>query len=196
MPYHNLTQLIGEYVKGLYKQNHNPDLFYHNLEHTENVVQRSLEIAANYSLTEKELFIILAAAWFHDTGQLFGEPKDHEERSVTIMRDYLQAKKVKKATIDSIQGCILATKLPQQPKTLLEEIICDADTFNLGTKEFIETDKLLKKEFKVRKNVAIDNWEKMTLNLLKKHTFFTSYCRDLLEKGKQKNIEIMRFHLK
>lgn len=30
--------------------------------------------------------------------------------------------------IDAIAGCILATKAPQKPKSLLEEIICDADT--------------------------------------------------------------------
>jgi HD superfamily phosphodiesterase len=52
-------------------------LLYHNIEHTEFVVQKTYEIASNYSFDEKEIFILSAAAWFHDTGQLFGEPKQH-----------------------------------------------------------------------------------------------------------------------
>ena len=35
----------------------------------------------------------------------------------------------------------MATKLPQSPHSLIEQIICDADLFNLGTDMFRETGK-------------------------------------------------------
>ena len=46
-----------------------------------------------------------------------------------------------KKLIDAIASCIMATKLPRNPKNLLEEIICDADTYHLGTKDFKKTNK-------------------------------------------------------
>ncbi|MEJ7822120.1 MAG: HD domain-containing protein [Chitinophagaceae bacterium] len=192
MPIPKLVDQTAIYVAELYKKYQTPDLFYHNLEHTQNVVKRTKEIAANYSFDETELFILVAAAWFHDTGYLFGVAKQHEERSVSIMQKYLEAKCVEKKIIDIIKGCILATKLSQNPTSLLEEIICDADTYNLGTEDFFKTDRLLKKEFELRNNASPDNWDKQTLELLEKHKYFTSCCRDKLEKGKQKNIEVMR----
>ncbi|MEJ7823347.1 MAG: HD domain-containing protein [Chitinophagaceae bacterium] len=192
MPISKLLEQVAMHVIALYKQYQTPFLLYHNLEHTEFVVSRTDEIAANYSLCETELFILSTAAWFHDTGQLFGMPEQHEERSVSIMQNFLETKIIEKEIIDTIKGCILATKLSQNPTSLLEEIICDADTYNLGTEDFFKTDRLLKKEFELRNNASPDNWDKQTLELLEKHKYFTSCCRAKLEKGKQKNIEKVR----
>ena len=171
------SENIRTYVTSLYQQYEIPELLYHNLAHTEFVVKKTHEIAANYKLDETEIFILSAAAWFHDTGQLFGETKDHEKRSVSIIRDYLKTKEIENKIIDSVEGCIMATKLPHNPATLLEEIICDADTYNLGTKEFLKTDKQLKKEFELRNNIQKEKWEKISLHFLETHKYFTPYSR-------------------
>ena len=188
-----LGEHIATYVTGLYTQYQTAILLYHNLGHTQTVVKRTQEIAANYSLNDEDKFTILAAAWFHDTGHLFAEAEHHEARSVSIMRDYLETKGTKIKIIDLIEGCILATKVPQSPKSLLEEIICDADIYNLGIDDFFRTDKLLKRETELRNNTLLDDWEwdKKTLDLLENHKYFTLYCQDTLEKGRQKNIEIL-----
>ncbi len=187
-----LVEQVAMHVTELYKQCQTPVLLYHNLEHTQNVVMRTDEIASNYSLNKTELCILSVAAWFHDTGQLFGEAEQHEERSVSIMQNYLETKVTEKKVIDAIKECILATRLPHNPKSLLEEIICDADTYNLANDDFFKTDKLLKKEVELRTNTSPENWDKQTLELLEKHTYFTACCKNKLEKGKQKNIEVMR----
>lgn len=192
---HILFQNISAFVTSLFKQYQNENLLYHNLKHTQIVVKRAYEIASHYGLDEEGIFIVSTAAWFHDTGQLFGETKDHEKRSVSIMRDYLQTKEVENKIINSIEGCIMATKLPHNPATLLEEIICDADTYNLGTKEFLKTDKQIKKEFELRNNIQKEKWEKMTLHFLETHKYFTRYCQALLTKGKQENIEMLRLKI-
>ena len=194
----NYLQLIEEIsteVISLFNQSQGNILMYHNVEHTKTVVKRTSEIAANYHLSDTELFILSAAAWFHDTGQLIGGTNLHEDRSVILMKKFLQTKGIVKEIMDKIESCICATKLPQNPKSLLEEIVCDADTYNLGTKAFIKTDELLKKEFELR-NMSIDNWEEKTLELLLSHNYFTPYCQALLNKGREKNIDLVRYRVK
>ncbi len=190
-----LAKEAANYITGLFKQYQSQALKYHNLLHTKSVVKRTHEIAAYYSFNDTELFILSMAAWFHDTGQLFGEDKQHEKKSVSIMKYYLKTKGVEKEIIKTIENCILTTKLSKQPKTLLQKIICDADTYNLGNEYFITTDKLLKKEVELRSK-PINNWEKRTLKLLENHKYYTAYCKALLNKGKQKNIERVRFVIK
>jgi hypothetical protein len=107
------------------------------------------------------------------------------------MKGYLEAKEVDNFVIDQIEGCICATIFPHKPKSLMEEILCNADTYNLGTKDFAITDPLLKKELEYR-NVATDNWLQKTLELLLQHKYFTSYCEAILKKGKEENIQRMR----
>lgn len=186
---------VADYVTGLFEQYQRIKLAYHNLTHTQNVVRRAGEIAANFSLSDTELLIVTVAAWFHDTGQLAGGPKKHEDRSVAIMKSFLQSKEIPEEIISKIEGCICATKLFENPQTVLEEIVCDADTYNLGTEEFLTTDHLLKKECILR-NIPVDHWEEKTLSLLECHKYFTPYCKALLKKGKEKNIELVRSLLK
>jgi predicted metal-dependent HD superfamily phosphohydrolase len=193
--YLHLIENISKHVISLFNQYKSNDLIYHNLNHTETVVKRTSELAANYSLSDKELFILSAAAWFHDIGQLEGSTKFHEDRSVIIMKKFLEGTGLADEIMDKIENCICATKLPQNPKSLLEEIVCDADTYNLGTDAFLKTDELLKKEFQLR-NMPIDNWEEKTLDLLLNHKYFTSYCHALLNKGREKNIDLVRYRLK
>lgn len=193
--YLKLSQEISEYVINLFHQYPMDDLKYHNLKHTKTVVKRTSEIAADYPFSETELFILSASAWFHDTGHLVGGAKLHEDRSVTIMKNFLEPKGVAKEIIDKIENCICATKLSQKPKSLMEEIVCDADTYNLGTVEFLKTDKLLKKECTLR-NMPVDNWEQKTLNLLQSHKYFTQHCRTLLNKGRKNNIDLVSCLLK
>lgn len=61
MPICKLVHQTATYVTELYKKYQTTDLLYHNLEHTETVVSRTDEIAANYSLSDTELFILSAA---------------------------------------------------------------------------------------------------------------------------------------
>lgn len=190
----NILNNVQHYIESLFNKYKVACLMYHNLAHTKFVVEKAKEIAANYFLTEPDLFIVSASAWFHDTGHLFGGLELHEDRSVLVMKGFFERKGICKPVIDAIESCICATKFPHKPKSLLEEILCDADTYNLGTEDFIRTDKLLMQELEHR-NIATDNWVQQTLELLLKHKYFTSYCQVILKKGKEENIELMRYLL-
>jgi predicted metal-dependent HD superfamily phosphohydrolase len=186
----NIYKQVANHVTGLFDKYPSPNLVFHNIDHTKNVVERAQEIAAHYKLSEMDTLAIYVAAWFHDTGHLFTEMEKHEEKSVELMTEFMHKEGVGDDVIARIAGCIMATRLPATPKNLLEEIVCDADTYHLGTKEFKETNKLVKKEFALRGyNTLVHDWTNSTIELLNKHTFFTAYCKILLEEKKRKNIE-------
>lgn len=185
-----LSKRIPVYVSAIYYKDIKPELVYHNLEHTRRVVERTLEIADYYRLGAIERFILLAASWFHDTGHLFSGSQGHEEQSVAIMEPFLLEHGIDPVIIEDIRGCIIATKIPHYPKTFLQDIICDADTYNLGTEEFLVTDELLREELRLRGSAMSKEWDKNTLDFLKRHRFFTSYCNEKLQMGKQENIDV------
>lgn len=91
MPLSKLVEQVAIHVIELYKQYQTPVLLYHNLEHTQNVVMRTDEIASNYSLNKTELCILSVAAWFHDTGQLFGEAEQRIPAGNHILPSNLRA---------------------------------------------------------------------------------------------------------
>ena len=146
MDYSNLFKKTEQYVTKLYKEYQAVPLPYHNLQHTKYVVSKVNEIAGHYQLMEEEMLVVFIAAWFHDTGYLVGPAENHEERSVELMETFLAQHKLSKETIKNIAACIMATKAPRAPENLLQQIICDADTYNLGSKDFKDSNKAVFKE--------------------------------------------------
>ena len=187
----DLTSSAAVYVTELFEKYQQPELIYHNLTHTIAVVTRTNEIVSNCQLDESDRFIVTAAAWFHDCGHMFGPAIEHEARSIIIMREYFTPLVKDNRVIERIEKCILATMLPNDPHSLTEEIICDADSYHLGTNEFPHINELVKEEFKLRNGYTPDDWDIRTLQLLENHTYFTPYCIKLLGKGKESNIELV-----
>lgn len=178
------------YVTHCYETDAPPFLFYHNLAHTKDVVMHCRELADYYHIGEKEKSNLLIAAWFHDVGHLYTTPHLHEEKSVDIMRSQVVGK-LDPEDIILIAQLILATKLSAQPASLLEYIIRDADTFHFGTKEFFATDALVRKEMELRTGMLFPFWNQHSIELLKSHRFYTSYCQTHLNAGKEENIAVL-----
>ena len=189
----NLYKKIENYVTGLYETLQDNTLLFHNLKHTQSVVERTKEIAGHYHVNEKEMLILYTASWFHDTGYLFTEPAKHEAMSADVMKKFMADHTNDTELINEIAQCIMATKSPRDPKNLLQQIICDADTYNLGTKEFKDTNKRVLKELKL-KNGDIDKTEfiKNTIKMLEEHQFYTTYCKDLLSITKELNMKKLK----
>jgi HD superfamily phosphodiesterase len=189
----NLYKKIEHYVTNLFETLQDDILAFHNLKHTQSVVDRTKEIAGHYHVNEKEMLTLYAAAWFHDTGYLFTEPAKHEEMSAEIMRKFMLEHTNDSELINNIEQCILATKQPTKPTNLLEQIICDADTYNLGTKEFKATNKRAMEEHRLRTG-SLDKAEfnKQTIKMLEAHQFYTTYCKDLLSVTKELNMKKLK----
>ena len=179
-----------EYVTNLFDDNKNPTLFFHNLDHTRAVVERTKEIAGHYYISENDMLAVYVAAWFHDTGYLFTDAEHHEEKSVEIMREFMKMHSPDEQLVNKIEDYILATRPPRKHDSLLLQIICDADTYHLGTREFRDTNKKVWEEYSGNGTILSEKeWDMKTIELLNVHQFYTKYCKDLLEKRKQKNMK-------
>jgi len=188
--YQDLMSKTEDFVIDLYKNTNQHNIVYHNLTHTRNVVTRVFEIASHYELTEREVTVLDIAAWFHDVGHMFTSPAQHEQKSIEIMREFMEQQKAEDELVDEIAVCIQATRMTTQPEGLLQEIIRDADSYHFGTKDFKEINKLVKKENELRGlSTIVRDWDKNTLNMLQDHKFFTSYCAEVLADGKEKNVQ-------
>lgn len=194
MDYINIPRKAENFVRELFAKNSDQPLTYHSLEHTINVVDRAREIAAQYELSETDQIVLFTAAWFHDTGHLFVDPAMHEIKSVDLMKGFMAGYSIEDPTlVEAISECILATRMVHTPQNLVEQIIRDADTYHLGTKEFKNTNKKIRKEYILRKlHSPHANWNKKSLEFLESHVYHTQYCQTLLEEGKQKNIQRLK----
>jgi hypothetical protein len=74
---------------------------------------------------------------------------------------------------------------------LIEQILCDADLYHLGTDEFKTKSKLLREELTgfFKKDVSKKQWRKININFLENHKYFTDYARRKLQPVKDKNLK-------
>jgi hypothetical protein len=193
----NLDKLLPEietHVENLFQDRPDPRLLYHNIQHTRDVVSAVITICGQCSLDEKSCFPIVAAAWFHDIGYLFSGPVNHEMVGVEKASVFLKGKGVDEETISRISGCIMATKVPQQPHNLPEQIICDADLFHFGKPGFLEKSKMLKRENELFSGVEMSGtqWREITIGFFTGHTFFTEFALRELAPQKEAYLEELK----
>lgn len=184
----NAVLFVTNYVQ---QQAATSRLPYHNMLHTEKVVEAAKQIASHYQLNERDFLVVVTAAWFHDMGYYSGDTTGHEVKGAELAAAFLKEQNADDAIINEVKGCIMATQMPQQPVTLLEKIVCDADLFHLGTDEFPERNKLMRKECEIALHKEIDKkeWRAGTIKLLQSHHYHTDYCQLLLNEKKQANLE-------
>ncbi len=183
-----LIEAAREYVTE-YTGKHFPDaISYHNIDHVNEVARASEEIGKAIGLGDKELEIVLIAALFHDIGYYKGQT-GHERKSAKIATDFLLIKEFSKEKIDRVVSCILATKVPQNPKNILDQVLCDADLYHLGSYEFVEKSDELWGEMKSGgTDLTFYEWLKTSRDFLKSHQYHTSYAREVLKPKKEENL--------
>ncbi len=160
-------------------------LYYHGLHHTKDVLNMVSVIAKSESIGEKELELLQVSALFHDAGFIL-HYKNHEEAGCEIATELLPQFGFHKSEIKIICGIIMATKIPQTPHNLLEEIICDADLDYLGRTDFESIASSLFEELKV--HVLLDDekqWNKIQVNFIGNHRYFRPFGQENREALKQ-----------
>jgi predicted metal-dependent HD superfamily phosphohydrolase len=190
----NLITHTEKTVIELYEARTRPELLYHNLVHTREVVEAAQLMRAFYKLPAEEDKALQIAAWWHDVGYLFGPPEGHEARSARMARDFLTSDNAEEILIKKVECCIMATRMPQKPNGLMEEIICDADLFHLGSAAFKENSKMLRKEIELISGTPVkgSDWRFSTINLLEHHHYFTGFAQQRLAEGKKKNLDELK----
>jgi predicted metal-dependent HD superfamily phosphohydrolase len=183
-----LEREVAKYVTQLFEQADTTKLFYHNYQHTDEVVQRIEALATD--LSASDLTLLKVAGWFHDLGYLYAYDK-HEERGMLLAANYLKKKQVNAANIKLITNCIEATKVGFEPRTFLEKIIKDADIGYGTTERFMKTGSLLRKEWGVflEKVYSDKDWEILQYDFLKEVQFYTSIAQEEYGPILQQNID-------
>jgi HD superfamily phosphodiesterase len=178
---------VKKFVGSKFREEGQSENLYHNLTHTAEVVKIAKEIAEASGVSEEDLEIILIAAWFHDIGYI-DKCDGHEDIGKNYAKEFLEEKNYPAEKIQTILSLIEATRLPRNPQNLLEEIICDADLYHLGTAEFENKGDLLKSEIEIKhgKEILDEEWLDKSIKFFDVHKFYTPYAKNLYET--QKNI--------
>lgn len=153
-------------------------LSYHGLHHTKDVLQ-TLEIyIQKEGVTEEyDRILLRTGAILHDVGFTI-DYQNHEENGVKIAKKLLPDFGYSNAEIDIVSNLILATKVPQIPHTLLEEILCDCDLDYLGRNDFDSISNSLYSEWKAYNLVDKESeFDYKQIRFLENHTYFTKFAQ-------------------
>lgn len=196
MNYKKLQEDVEKHIVHYFHTHSDPRLVYHNLEHTQEVVNAAQQIANHYQLNEQDFFAVMVAAYFHDTGY-FEDALNHEAAGAALADDFLAKHQVNQEIRDQVKSAILATKIPQKPKNEIDKILCDADLFHLGQADFRAKGKLMHKENELiyKKDISKSDWRKKDIQFMESHHYHTDYASLLLSDQKQKNIEKLKSKL-
>jgi uncharacterized membrane-anchored protein YitT (DUF2179 family)/HD superfamily phosphodiesterase len=173
----------------------NSSLTYHNMGHTERVMQHVSLIAEQEGIVRHERDLLLVAAAFHDAG-FIEVYNGHEEVSCKYAREFLPNFDFEANEIDAICELIMATKIPQTPKSFLGEILCDADLYYLGTSDYGVIAERLFEEF-LQEDILHDknHWQKTQTNFLQNHRYFTETAKKKLGPIQEKNLLVLKAEL-
>ena len=170
----DILKLTEDFVFDLFKKSDTTKLVFHNYRHTHDVVESAAIICEGEKVSKEDVEVVLLAAYFHDVGYLTNL-KNHEEKSIEVAEEFLTQKNYPKEKIEQIISCIAATQVGVAPKSILEEILCDADMYALGSKLYGERSKLLRLEWsccldKVNSDVE---WIEQEILFLNTHQYNT-----------------------
>ena len=170
---------------------------YHDLNHTVSVAEAAAYISKGCNLSPEEHEEVVIAAWFHDVG-FMGTGEGHEEVSAALADSFLKEQGYPAERITRIKACIMATKMPQQPQTLMEQVLCDADLHYVGTKSYVDISDLLRTEweFLLNRVYTDEDWVASQIDFLTSHKFHSPFAQLEYTKRKSKNITRLNEQLK
>ena len=172
------------------------DLFYHSLWHTHDDVVPAVErLAAVEQIAGEPLLLLRTAAYFHDIG-FIKRRQAHEEAGVEIANATLPGFGYQPKQIEAIAAMIIATRLPQAPVGMLQQILADADLDVLGRADFWQRNLALRRETEaLGGSVSNDEWLRLQLRFLESHRYWTVAARSQRDQLKQRHIAEMRERL-
>jgi len=193
-PHTPRLKIVAQYIRELFRDELPGVIKFHDANHTlhpeRGVVAVANKIAISENISEHDRELLIAAAYFHDTGYI-REYDKNEPIAARMAGRILKLIGYKPNEIEKIQKMILSTDLEREPKTHVEKILCDADLDNLGREDFFKLDGKLREGRRARGLDVSDDlkWYRGTLEVIKNHQYYTESQKKLREKGKQKNIK-------
>ena len=181
------------FCRNLLKKDIPAHLTFHNLAHTTQVVAATEMLGRSARLSEEDLEVVILAAWFHDTGFCV-TCANHEAVSSGMASSFLKLNGYGPDEIRKVVGCILATKLPQTPENILQQILCDADLAHLARPFYWVKNARLRKELEAGLDRPFSDlqWYTCNMDFLLGHQYFTQFGKTEFASSKKVNIEANR----
>jgi len=185
------------YVEAYFRTKKPPWAVYHDLDHTRAVAKACREIGSGVHLSEEETEIVVLAAWFHDIGYL-EDAGEHEERGVEMATRFLHEKGCPPDKIARVAGCIRATKIPQKPANLMEQVLCDADLAHLASENFLGLTELVRCELELREGRTFGDleWLEENVRFVTGLSYHTDYARSKFMGRYTENLRALEQRLK
>ena len=168
-----------------------PNLRYHGVNHTLSVIDVAMIISETESLTDDELIIVKTSALLHDFGFIYNY-NENEQLASDFAKEILHNYSYNEIEINTICKLILSTRMPQQPETKLQKILCDADLGNLGMDNYKDISSNLRKELELHNNHFSNvDWMEFQLNFITNHRYFSETAQRIFNKRKEENRRVL-----
>jgi uncharacterized protein len=188
--------LAKNYVRTRLESELPVNLTYHCIAHTfSDVLPAAERLAQMLSVSEENQVLLRTAVLFHDLG-FVESATNHENIGIRIARQVLPRFGYSPEQVETIDGIILATRLPQAPHNLLEYIIADADLDVFGRDDFVLRNQALRTELESQGRVFFDEeWYSDQIEFMQNHTYFTEPARKWSNVTKAQNLLYLRHKL-
>ena len=179
----------SKFIKAQLHDSGHPDLVFHNLAHTKCLARSAQMIGGLSQLSDEEMTILMASAWFRNIG-FTDKTEVPLEAGARIARSFFVKQGLPENLIAGITGLILFDPLHNEPQNLLEQIIADAETGYFGKRSFLKKNELLRKETEVitKRMIGKDAWFKRTISTLEQHRYHTLSANIFLADQKSENL--------
>ncbi len=164
-------------------------LTYHSVHHTLHVLKLCNQYIKRMHIEAHDAYLLRTAALMHDTGFIWDFDM-HENASINYTIKLLPAWNYSDHEINMIIEMINATKKPQTPSNILEQILADSDLDYLGTKYFYKVGNKLYKELLAYNKISTEeDWNMIQVQFLREHKYHTPFAIKYREPVKQKYLK-------
>ncbi|GGD42265.1 HD domain-containing protein [Muriicola marianensis] len=179
-------------VLELLREELSPDLCYHGLSHTLDVLKVTNDYIRRLKITKEDALLLRTGALCHDLGFTVTYER-HEDHGIALTLNYMREFGFSPEQRKVVVGLIRATEVPQNPKNLLERILCDADLDYLGRDDYDKiSQKLLKELRHFGVELSEEAWRDKQISFLEKHRYHTPFAIKHREPVKQMHLERIR----
>lgn len=181
--------LMTKEIVKLIKMNLPKNIYYHTEKHALNVMNAVEFLGFGEEIYDEDILLLKTAALFHDIG-FIERYEDNEEIGARIASELMPNYGFNAEQIEKVVKLILATKLDHKPQNIMEEIMKDADLDYLGRNDFEDISNKLRREFIENKVINSEQeFNKMQVEFLKSHKFFTDTAKSWRVEKKEDNIK-------
>ncbi|MGZ8558079.1 MAG: Pycsar system effector family protein [Chitinophagaceae bacterium] len=186
------TELLRDtalYVKDYYNNHFTEQYYFHNYNRTMNIVRNCDALAVSMDLGKQELKLAHLAAWFLELGYS-RDYHNYQANSVELAKEYFKTKDLEDGIMERIEECILSTRVPQQPVSLVSQLVCDASMYHLAERDALQNADALRAEYAAiaRNEFTDEEWLNENIRMISSHFYFTTVARDLFQKRKDKTL--------